>query len=267
MRIMSMTKKILSVLLSISVITALFTGCGNPKIDNTDTVDLIGKNEVSEETNNAAPILDEVNDMVEESSIDNNHNDNSINTITEGGIDYEILGIKKYEYPLEFSMGDNLKTGITQLALSYDNFDKDSVDSGDWKEIFIARFIQNSRVSFDYLEMISDKNNGFIQVDELNYIQFSLTNIEIDFSSYVDGSVNIMDSSSPLNYGWISEYEYKETDNGVIVTADFEVGTDGTDVMQERCITVELVKNPYSCFDGYSIVAISSKTAATCSKE
>jgi hypothetical protein len=261
-----MTKKILNVLLSILVIIALVTGCGSKKIDKTDTVDLIGKDKTTEETNNAVSITDEVNDTVEVPSIDNNYNDNSVNTITEDSIDYEILGIKKYEYPLEFSIGDNLKTAITQLALSYDNFDKDSVNSGDWKEIFIARFIQNSRVSFDYLDMISDKNNGYIQKDELNYIQFSLTHTEVDFSSYVNGSVNRMDSASPLNYGWISEYEYKDTDNGVIVTADFEAGTDGTDVTQERCITVELVKNPYSCFDGYSIVAISSKTEASCSE-
>lgn len=262
-----MTKKILSVLLSIFVIATLFTGCGSQKVDNTDTVDLIGKDETAEETNYVTSITDNVSDTAEEQSIDNIYNDNAVNSTTEESIDYEILGIKKYEYPLEFSIGDNLKTAITQLALSYDDFDKDSVSSGDWKEIFVARFIQNSRVSFDYLDMISDKNNGHIQADELNYIQFSLTNIELDFSSYVDGSINRMDSASPLNYGWISEYVYEYTDNGVIVTADFEVGTDGTDATQKRCITVELVKNPYSCFDGYSIVAISSKTASPCSEE
>jgi len=62
-----------------------------------------------------------------------------------------------------------------------------------------------------------------------------------------------------LNYGWISGYDYEYTDSGVIITADFEVGYDGTDSMQEREITVELVKKPYSCFDGYSVVAVSSK--------
>ena len=34
--------------------------------------------------------------------------------------------IQEYEYPSEFYMGDNLKTAVTQLALSYDNFDKNS---------------------------------------------------------------------------------------------------------------------------------------------
>ena len=50
---------------------------------------------------------------------------------------------------------------------------------------------------------------------------------------------------------------------GAIVIADFEVGYDGTASAQEREITVELVKNPHSCFDGYSVVSISSKVIMT----
>lgn len=167
------------------------------------------------------------------------------------------------EIQSEFSMGDNLKTAITQLALSYESFDKNVVSSENWKEIFVARFIQNSRLSFDYLDMISDKNNGQISMEELNYMQYSLTNTEVDFSSYADGSINRYDSASSLSYGWISGYDYEYTDSGVIITADLEVGYDGTDSMQEREITVELVKNPYSCFDGYSVVTISSRAVTS----
>ena len=179
---------------------------------------------------------------------------------TRENIDYETLGIQKYEYPSDFSMGENLKTAITQLALSYDNFGKDSVSSENWKEIFIARFIQNSRVSFDYLDMISDESGGQISVDQLNYIQWSLTDTELDFASEVGDSINRNDAASSLNYGWISEYSYEETNDGAIVTAYLETGYDGTDSMQKRKITVELIKNPYSCFDGYSVIAVSSET-------
>ena len=184
----------------------------------------------------------------------------SDNPNTKGNINYQELGIQKQEYPSEFSMGENLKTAITQLALSYDHFGKDSVSSESWKEIFIARFIQNSRASFDYLDRISDENDGKISVDQLNYIQYSLTNTEVDFSSETGDSVNRYDAASALNYGWISGYSYEETKDGVIVTADFEVGYDGTDSTQKRQITVELIKNPYSCFDGYSVITISSET-------
>lgn len=166
---------------------------------------------------------------------------------------------QEYIYPSEFSMGDNLKAAITQLALSYENFDKDSVNSQNWKESFVANFIQNSRMSFDYLDMISEKNDGQISTDELNYIQYSLTNTELNFSSYAEGFINRNDSASSLNYGWISGYDYEYTNSGVVITANLEVGYDGTDAMQEREITAELVKNPYSCFDGYSVVTVSSK--------
>lgn len=194
--------------------------------------------------------------LIKEKSTNDNYSDNSEITATEEFIDYEALEIKEYEYPAEFSMGDNLKTAITELALCYDSFDKDSVYSAEWKEMFIDRFIQNSRVSFDYLDMVSDNNNGEIGIDELNYMQYSLTGIELDFSSYVNGTINRYDDSSTLNYGWISDWDYEYTDDGVTVTVNFEAGTDGTDFMQERELTVNLIKNPYSCFDGYSVAAI-----------
>ena len=178
-------------------------------------------------------------------------------------VDKEAPWIQEYEYPSEFSMGDNLKTAVIQLALCYDNFDKDSVCSEEWKEIFVSRFIQNTRSSFDYLDMVSGKNNGQISVDELNYIQYSLTGVELDFSSFAGDGLDRYDAASPLNYGSITGYDYEDTDQGVIVTADFEVGYDGTASAQEREITVELVKNPYSCFDGYSVVSISSKVIMT----
>ena len=159
----------------------------------------------------------------------------------------------------EFSMGENLKTAITQLALTYEKFNADSVNSRDWRETFIAKFIQNARVSFDYLDSISDENGGKISVDELNYMQYSLTNTEVDFSSYVDGYIDRYDTASFLNYGRITGYDFECKDDDVIVTAAFEVGYDGTESVHEYEITAELIPNHYSCFDGYSVVALSSK--------
>ncbi len=45
----------------------------------------------------------------------------------------------------------------------------------------------------------------------------------------------------------------------MLITADLEVGYDGTETTQKYEITAELVRNPYSCFDGYSVVAFSSQ--------
>lgn len=71
------------------------------------------------------------------------------------------------------------------MGNNYENFNKDIVDSGEWKEIFVVKFIQNSRLSFDYLDMISSKNNGQISTNEFIYIQYSLTNTKVDFSSLI----------------------------------------------------------------------------------
>ncbi|MCM1046618.1 MAG: hypothetical protein NC417_14025 [Candidatus Gastranaerophilales bacterium] len=158
-----------------------------------------------------------------------------------------------------FFLGDNLKTAITQLALSYDAFDRNSVESEYWREIFVSGFIQNTRLSFDYLDRIAEENQGEIDAAELNYIQYSLTGIEIDFSSYEGGSVNRYDAASALNYGSISAYDYEDTDDGVIVTADLEVGYDGTATVRKYKVTAELVRNPDSCFDGYNVVSVSSE--------
>ncbi len=120
---------------------------------------------------------------------------------------------------------------------------------------------QNSRLSFDYLDQISEQNNGQISIDELNYIQYSLTGTELDFSTAVSGSIDRYDAASLLIYGSITGYDYEETDSGGLITADLEVGYDGTEDTQKHKVTAELVRNPYSCFDGYSIVSFSSTTA------
>ncbi len=232
-------KKIMTLCMIFFCAAALSACTGNA--DNTNTVNSAG---TAVETTSEENLEDHFND-------------------TEKNVDNKASWIQEYEYPSKFSMGDNLKTAVIQLALCYDNFDKDSVCSEEWKEVFISRFIQNTRSSFDYLDMVSGKNDGQIGVDELNYIQYSLTGIELDFSSFASDGLDRYDAASPLNYGSITGYDYEDTDQGVIVTADFEVGYDGTASAQEREITVELVKNPYSCFDGYSVVSISSKVIMT----
>ena len=193
----------------------------------------------------------------------NEHKNNTETKSEAQESDYEALGIKAYEYPSEFVMGDNLQAAIVQLALCYEKFDKTVVQSEEWKETFIAKFIQNSRLSFEYLDQVSDRYDGQIGIRELNYIQYSLTNIEVDFSSFVKGSVNRNDASSGITYGSIMGYEYKVTDDRVCIIADFDVGVDGTEAVEKRVITVNLIKNPYSCFDGYSIESISSEKEAS----
>ena len=53
---------------------------------------------------------------------------------------------------------------------------------------------------------LSEKNHGEISVEEINYIQYSLTGIELDFSSFTDG-LNRYDAASGLSDGTITGYE------------------------------------------------------------
>ncbi len=179
----------------------------------------------------------------------------------------EKSGITQYEYPEEFSMGENLKMAITQLALAYDHFDAASISDKGWKEIFVARFIQNSRASFDYLDLLSEKTGGQIDMEELYYIHYSLTGVELDFYSYTDDSLDRYDTASSFNYASISEWNYRDGEDGGTLTIDFEIGFDGSDRVRKRKLTVSLKRNPYSCFDGYSIISIASEAAVDAAGE
>lgn len=246
--------KKIPVVLAAGVMVFMLSSCGQAKDAGEVQTDII--NNIPQNSKEA-----DKTDAGEVKNTEHEGNDHSESVADERIVDYEALGIKEYEYPSEFSMGDNLKTAIVQLALRYESFDRDTPKTGGWKEDFIAAFIQNSRVSFDYLDLISNQNNGQISIDELNYIQYSLTNTELDFSAVANGSIDRYEAASSFSYGSISGYDYKETDSGVLVTADLEVRYDGTEDVQKYEITAELIRNPYSCFDGYSVAAFSSTMA------
>jgi hypothetical protein len=168
-------------------------------------------------------------------------------------VDYQALGIKKYNYPSEFSLTDDLKTAITQMICTSGVFFADDVYDADWKEHFISCFVRNPELSFAYLDRIAEENGGEISVAELNYMQYSLTNTELDFS-YLDRR-NV---SSGINYGEIADWDYEVTKEGVTLTVGFGLAPDGRSWKQKYKCVVKLVENPTSCFDGYSIVSLTS---------
>jgi len=162
-----------------------------------------------------------------------------------------------------FTLGDDLRTAITELAGSDEYLDKKSVtaDEKHWKEQFISDFIQNSRLSFSYLDKISKENDGMVSVKELNYMQKSLTGVELDFSDIVDKAVDANRSSSKLNQGTLSNYVYESASDGIDLTAILDIESEpiGQDFwIAKRIVTVHLIKNPESCFDGYTITSLTS---------
>lgn len=171
---------------------------------------------------------------------------------------YEDLGIKEYKYPDEFFMDDSLKRIIASLAFWYGDYDRETAKTDEWKESFIARFIQNSMFSFDYLDEIDQKNDGKITAEEINYIQYSMTNTEVDYSVMIDEYVDCRDNASFLNHAFMDEYTYESNEDYVTIKAIIEVEYQGSADTTQYDITAELIKNPYSCFDGYSIASVRS---------
>lgn len=175
-------------------------------------------------------------------------------------VDFEALGVEPYSYASTFTMGSDMQAAITQLSLCYEWFDSDVTQTEEWKSTFIARFVQNSRMSYAYLNQCIDKNDGKIGINELNYIQYSLTGVNVEFSN-LEETVSAYDASSPVSYGQITDWHYVETGDEVTVTALLHVGYGQLreDDLEERQITAVLERNAFSCFDGYSIRSLFSE--------
>lgn len=171
-------------------------------------------------------------------------------------VEYKELGIKKYKYPQKFTMGKNLKGAIENMMFSYNHFSEEDIKKDGWSEHFVARFLTNSRYSFDYLDSVRKKSK-IMSIKEANYTAYSLTgkNIKLDIA---DKSIDINDTASFYENSVYRINDYTCTDEGEIlkVKAKYEEESFRTEsVVETGNIDIVLKKNPYSCFDGYSIIS------------
>lgn len=173
---------------------------------------------------------------------------------------YEIThGILPYKYPEEFVLTDNLKGAISELASYSAKFDNAKIDNKSWKEYFIARFITNSRYTFDYLDKLSGEKEAKITAGDIIYINKSLTDTEIDFTDVVKDYVDVSNASSFMNSGKIISYKLVSEDSeNVTISGIIRFTYDGTDKKVKEKFKATLVRNPYSCFDGYSIKSLTT---------
>ena len=125
--------------------------------------------------------------------------------------------------------------------------------------------IDNQNLKIEQLkidsEKISKENNGMIDVKEINYMQKSLTGVELDFSDVVDKTVDIKQASDNLSSGTLSGYKYEPVENGAVITGILDTGIKNEDEgpwSGRRKVKVYLVKNPESCFDAFTISSLSS---------
>jgi len=134
-------------------------------------------------------------------------------------------------------------------GLSKNSESNNSEDS----KIIIKDFYSDSKISKD--------KNGMIDVKEINYMQKSLTGVELDFSDVVDKTVDIKQASDNLSSGTLSGYKYEPVENGAVITGILDTGIKNEDEgpwSGRRKVKVYLVKNPESCFDAFTISSLSS---------
>ena len=167
--------------------------------------------------------------------------------------------IQEYQYPDKFSMGDDLRDAIESVVYADSEYQPEDTES--YKTSFIRTYCQNTRYTNSYLEKIRQMQDGIMTADDVSYMQYSMTGKEMDFTDIVPAEG--IDINRTVSYtesdGVMDSYEViSETDDEITITADITRTFDGSTVEQELKAEVVLVKNAYSCFDGYSIKTVSS---------
>ena len=175
-------------------------------------------------------------------------------------LDFNKLKIEDYQYSDEFTLGDNLSGAICELVAAYDNFDSSkNIFDNDYEQFFISKICQNSRYCPQYIETIADDNDGILSLEQIEYVQYSLTNHFIDMSNCIsDKGIDVYDTSSGLSSFVIDSYEAEQFENTIKLVAKAHKFQDEGESLKQVEIKATLIKNPRSCFDGYSLLNVSS---------
>lgn len=187
---------------------------------------------------------------------------------SEINFDYEKLGVEPHTYVSslnDFKLSDAQKGAILLLVDSYYNWTSEDAYDDEWWNIFQKYFLQNYYdYGCKYFNGISEIRNQ-VTKEEAEYLQYSLTGEKIlcpeengeviTISDYVDAPF--------IKETTIEEYTVEGNSETVLVHAtlhnqhvsyDKELGEVIADCSWK--IDVVLKRNPYSCFDGYSIMSI-----------
>ena len=186
-------------------------------------------------------------------------------------IDFDELGVTPYsDYKdiTEFELSDDLKGAIETMYSTVQNWEPEDISEEGWEESFIDRFLLNSWYNPYY---ISSKNK--VSKEEAEYVQYSLTGQKLFFDDMNENDViDRSKSSSPFNrvyidsysvYGYTDPFTATNPDEGYLIYADIVTQYSFLDENGEldmkddvNHVSIILIKNPYSCFDGLSIKSI-----------
>ena len=178
--------------------------------------------------------------------------DDSIEQESTEPFDYKAMGIEEYSYPKEFILEEDIKAAIEQVALE-EEFDATAIDLEKWKRNFINYFIKSDFDGYEYKKINMKANDGFLDRKQIEYINYSLTGELISFDD-IDDKINCRENVYSQRMGYcITDYQYEMDGGAVIVIADADCYGKGDSTSRKYHLTVRLVPNKYSCFNGYSI--------------
>ncbi|RKM56527.1 hypothetical protein D6853_06995 [Butyrivibrio sp. X503] len=184
----------------------------------------------------------------------------------EASVEQTTSDVEKYASEETYApeVNEDLLEAIEQISISYDEFSADKETKKDtWQEYFIDHFIRSDWDGYAYRQQKIEKDNHCIATKEqIEYVQYSLTGIDISFDSMKEDSIDVSSTVNATNntYCEIKDYEVGGEDilgeGKINITANIEIGRGNTDEVKTYGIYVVLAENPKSCFGGYSIVSL-----------
>ena len=176
----------------------------------------------------------------------------------EAPFDYLAMDIYEHKYPDQFEMDDDLNQAIWSYVymryLAYEN-NSDSLNdytSINYKKVFQLFFISNALMHNSYIAGISLRGDGIIDQTKAEYIQYSLTGKYVSFGDIMENTeFHLSDQFQVIRIRETEIVNQKEEGDKIVLDVHLVTGSDdGINA------TVELKKNPYSCFGGYSITNV-----------
>lgn len=186
--------------------------------------------------------------------------DNSDETQTKEALLVSSLNIVPYSYDNEFELSRDMEATIEQIVLSYRQYQSDLASTEEWKNHFVSMFLKNSRYGSGYFYSVCEENDDILTLEQVEYINYSITGEYVDFSDVIEGSIDCSECSSFWNSAQIDDYQVTKQGDRIVIDAKIGIYNDGEVVPHIQLNSqIILVRNQYSFLDGYSINQITSE--------
>ncbi len=182
-----------------------------------------------------------------------NREKNSDRNSTANVMDFESLGIAPKELYDENDKLNNLVAAL-ETAIAYsDDFSDEQLNNNLWQDEFMYTYVLNTNFAPEYLMEIYE-DEGIATKDEVEYIHYSLTGEYKPLD--IDDKVDIRQTSSGWWSAQFENYQYENLDGEEYITGIVKKDVVGNNYSLVYDVVAKLIRNPYSCFDGYSIDSI-----------